>query len=195
MIIRKGDEQAELGLAQAAAAQKKERRAAGPAARDEAGRSPISNIMVQPGGKSVARDYSTDRKTGRPDHYMSVHQPVSGTVVSERTKKMVDEGKSISGIGSVARGGFTQNTKRGPGLGAAKKKIGNQKAAFGEMGSGRIKGGVLQPSKSSAPAKVKAKAATAKDVRSALGSGNIDIEEAAGLNKKGLSSPLKKKKK
>jgi len=173
MIIRKGDEQAELGLAQAA----KEQKAMKPSDADKAftGRDNkttgyLSNLMVT-GGKHTggiptasSTDYSASSRAGEKVRE-KVQRPVSGTSVAIRAAKM--------DLPSV-------------------KKQGNKSAAFGEMGSGRIKGGIVQPSKSAAPKK---KAATAKDVRSALGAGKIEIEEASDLNKKGLSSPIKKKKK
>ena len=164
-IYRKGEDQS--ALATAAATQKKERRAAGPEARAEAGRAPISNGMVRSDG--TAYKYRYDKPVGADGKHPTeeiTNQPVSGTVVAERAAKLKEKGEL-----------------------PAVPKQGNRRALPG--GNGVIKGGYLQ--EKTAP--VKKKAAGVKDVRAALKGGHITIDEAEGLNKKGLSSPIKKKKK
>ena len=123
--------------------------------------------MIKPDGSAYKYDYS---KADKPIVPLE-NQPVSGGVVANREAYLKAHGKEVP---------------------VPVQKIGNQKA--GPAGSsGVIRKGVLQ--EKTAKAAPKKKAATAGDVRSALGSGNINIEEAADLNPKGLSSPIKKGKK
>ena len=166
-------------LQNAAKADAKDRRDAGPEARALAGRAPISNMMIYGGNPPTARaiDYPASKKAGRDVHVPVTDHPVSGTVVLERAEK-VKSGK-VKPFGTE---------------GDPIPKIGNQRAGA----SGVIKGRVLREDKKPAATPKKraagGKAAGVKDVRAALKSGNINAEEAAGLNKKYMTPSTKKKK-
>jgi len=151
-------------LQNAAKEQKTQRREAGPIVRAAAGRAPISNAMVRPDGTAYKIDYE---------------KPL---LASGKRQTSEITNHPVSGTVVAERAAKLKSE----GKLAEQPKQGNRKPMPG--GSGVIKGGVLQKS---APKK---KAAGVKDVREALKSGNISIEEAEGLNKKGLSSPIKKKK-
>ena len=169
-IYRKGDDL--TSLQNAAKEQKTQRREAGPVARAEAGRAPISNAMMRPDGTAYKIDYEKPVLDSgkRPTSEVTNH-PVSGIVVAERAKKLKAEGKD------------TPNSPQGN-----RTVVGGGVIHKGEVQKLSWKG------KSYEKKAPKKKAAGVKDVREALKSGNISIEEAEGLNKKGLSSPIKKKK-
>ena len=162
-------------LQNAAKADAKARRDAGPEARALAGRAPISNMMIYGGNPPTARaiDYPASKKAGRDVHVPVTDHPVSGTVVAERAEK-VKSGK----------------VKPFQTEGDPIAKIGNQRA--GRAGTaGVIKGRVLREDKK--PAAPKKRAAGVKDVRAALAGGFIKKEEAADLNKNYAPKPKKKK--
>jgi hypothetical protein len=122
-IYRQGDD---LGpLVKAAEEQKKLRREAGPAVREEAGLSPISNAMLRPDGSGYQYDYSKKEKPMIP----LKERPVSGSVVAERRATV-----------EKAHPGSTKTPK-----------IGNQSAGP-EYSSGVIKKRVLQDKSQDEPA-------------------------------------------
>jgi hypothetical protein len=169
-IYRKGDDL--TSLQNAAKEQKTQRREAGPVVRAAAGRAPLSNAMVRPDSTAYKVDYEKPvLASGKRQTSEITNHPVSGTVVAERAAKMKAEGKL-----------------------AELPSQGNRTV----VGGGVINKGEVQKlswkGKSYEKKTPKKKAAGVKDVREALKSGNISIEEAEGLNKKGLFSPIKKKK-
>jgi hypothetical protein len=173
---RKGEDQ--TGLEQAAKEQATVRKNTSPVAKGRAGlggggQPYLSNLNVNKAG-AYSKGYG--QRSGKNEEPPIIHQSgvaVSGLQVAERAKKMLADEHLSKKLSPV-------------------KKIGNKKAAFGEMGSGRIKSGVLQPSKSSSPKK---KTASWADTSKALKGGHINAEEAADLSPKKMAPTVSKAKK
>jgi len=177
-IYRKGGDQS--GLEQAAKEQKEARKNASAEERGSAGlggggQPYVSNLSIDKGG-AFTRKYKGYGDKNPTKQYVSNVQISASQVAESRARANKKAEASGKAIPVQPKGNRTVVG------GALIKKGVVEKASF--------KG--KHYTKPSAP---KRKSAGVKDVRAALKSGNISIEEAGGLNKKGLSSPIKKKKK